>query len=360
MKDLLIKPNLSVKDALKKLTKEGEKCLVVVNKANKLLGTLSDGDVRNAILKGAYHKDKINKFYQTKSTFLIAGDYSLSQAKNIFTKKRIDVIPIVEKSKKVVDILTFENLFNKNNTRSNYKNHSIKLPAKCSYYDVVIMAGGKGGRLEPFTNVLPKPLVPINEKPVIEHIIERFGENKVSNFFITVNYKSKILKAFFQEMKPPFKLSFIDESKPLGTAGGLSLLAGKIKKPFLVTNCDTIINIDFDNLMNFHISHNNDITLVASSKEYIIPYGTCKLTKEGYLKKFIEKPKFDFFVNIGLYVLNPNLIKLIPKNKNYDMTNLIQHAKRKKKQVGIFPIDDGSWIDVGQWSEYHKAIEKLM
>jgi dTDP-glucose pyrophosphorylase len=360
MKDLLIKSNLSVKEALRKLTKEGEKCLVVVDKENKLLGTLSDGDVRNAILKGAHHKDKINKFYQLKPTFFIEGDYSLSEAKNIFIKKRIDVIPILKRSKKVVDILTFEDFFNKNNTSNNSKNFPIKLPDKYSYYDVVIMAGGKGGRLEPFTNVLPKPLIPINEKPVIEHIIEKFIENKVSNFFITLNYKSKILKAFFQEMKPGLKLSFIDETKPLGTAGGLSLLKGKIKKPFLVTNCDTIININFDDLMNFHISNDNDITLVVSSKEHIIPYGTCKLTKEGYLKKIIEKPKFDFFVNVGLYVLNPDLIKLIPKNKNYDMTTLIQHAKRKKKQVGVYPIDDASWIDVGQWSEYHKAIEKLV
>ena len=360
MKNLLIKTNLSIKDALKKLTKEGEKCLVVVDKENKLLGTLSDGDVRKAILKGNYYKDKINGFYQTKSTFLIAGDYSFSQARDIFMKKRIDVIPIVKRSKKIVDILTFTDLFKENGISNYSKNFPIKLPDKCSYYDVVIMAGGKGGRLEPFTNVLPKPLVPINEKPVIEHIIERFIENKVSNFFITLNYKSKILKAFFQEMKRGFKLSFVDEPKQLGTAGGLSLLRGKIKKPFLVTNCDTIIKIDFDDLMNFHISNDNDITLVVSSKEYIIPYGTCKLTKDGYLKKIIEKPKFDFFVNIGLYALNPNLIKLIPKNKNYDMTDLIQHAKRKKKQIGVYPIDDESWIDVGQWSEYHKAIEKLV
>ena len=222
------------------------------------------------------------------------------------------------------------------------------------------MAGGKGTRLEPFTNVLPKPLVPINEKPVIEHIIEKFTENKVSNFFIISNYKSKIIKAYFLEMKPKFKLSFIDESKPLGTAGGLSLLEGKIKKPFIVTNCDTIININFDDLMHFHISHNNDATLVVSSKEHIVPYGTCKLTKKGHLQKIIEKPKFDFFVNVGLYVLNPNLIKLIPKNKTYDMTDLIKLIKTKKKQVGAYPIDDESWIDVGQWSEYRKAVDRLI
>ena len=351
MKNLFIKPKSNIKNALKQMSKIGEKCLVVVDNKNELLGTLSDGDVRKAILKGRFHKNKINEFYQKKPTFLRKDNYSLGQAKNIFLKKRIDVIPVVDESKKIIDVLTFENIFSKSK-KSQYDHKFLKT--------VVIMAGGKGVRLEPFTNVLPKPLVPINEKPVIEHIIERFNKNKISNFFITLSYKSKILKAFFQETKPEFKLSFIDEPKPLGTAGGLSLLAGKIKKPFLVTNCDTIINVNFDDLMSFHISNNNDITLVVSSKEYVIPYGTCKLTKTGYLKKIIEKPKLDFFVNVGLYVLNPNLIKLIPKNKKYNMTDLIRQAKRKKKQVGVYPIDEESWVDVGQWSEYHKAIEKLI
>jgi len=351
MKNLFIKPKSNIKNALKQMSKIGEKCLVVVDNKNELLGTLSDGDVRKAILKGRFHKDKINEFYQKKSTFLRKDNYSMDQAKNIFLKNKIDVIPVVDESKKIIDVITFQDIFSKSK-KSQYDHKFLKT--------VVIMAGGKGARLEPFTNVLPKPLVPINEKPVIEHIIERFNKNKISNFFITLSYKSKILKAFFQEIKPGFKLSFIDEPKPLGTAGGLSLLVGKIKKPFFVTNCDTVINVDFDDLMSFHISNNNDITLVASSKEHVIPYGTCTLTKTGYLKKIIEKPKFDFFVNVGLYVLNPNLIKLIPKNKKYNMTDLIQQAKRKKKQVGVYPIDEESWVDVGQWSEYHKAIEKLI
>ena len=351
MKNLLIMPNSKIKNALRQMSETGEKCLVVVDKKNKLLGTLSDGDIRKAILSGKIHKDTINEYYQKRPTFLREENYSLSQAKNIFLKKRIDVIPIVDRLKKVVDVITFEDIFKKNKSSIRSKTFSKT---------VIIMAGGKGTRLEPFTNVLPKPLVPINEKPVIEHIIERFVKNRFYNFFITLNYKSKILKAYFQEMKPKFKLSFIDEPKPLGTVGGLSLLRNKLKKSFIVTNCDTIIDVNFDDLMNFHITNGNAITLVASSKEHTIPYGTCKLTKKGYLQKIIEKPKFDFFVNVGLYVLNPNLIKLIPKNTIHDMTDLIQLVKRKKKQIGVYPIDDGSWIDVGQWSEYHKAVDRLI
>jgi len=351
MKKILIEPSINLKSALKQMSATGEKCLVVVDKKNKLLGTLSDGDVRKAILKGKINKGKISEYFHKKPIFLKKENYTLAQAKNIFLKRRIDIIPIIEKTKKVVDVITFEDIFKKNKNAV----HSKSLPKT-----VIIMAGGKGTRLEPFTNVLPKPLVPINEKPVIEHIIEKFIENKISNFFITSNYKSKILKAYFQEMKPKFKLTFVDEPKPLGTAGGIKLLERKLKKPFIVTNCDTIININLDDLMHFHIENKNEATLVVSSKEHVIPYGTCKLTKKGYLEKIVEKPKLDFFVNVGMYVLNASLIKMIPKNKHYDMTDLITLAKNKKKQIGVYPIDDDSWIDVGQWSEYHKAVDRLI
>ena len=351
MKELFIQPSASIRDALRQLSKSGKSCLIVVNRTNKLLGTLTDGDVRRVILKGKFLQDKINGIYQKNPVLLKRGNYSSNQIKDLFLKKKVDIIPIINSIKEVVDVIFFTDLFKKNKSTNHSKNLSTA---------VVIMAGGKGTRLEPFTNVLPKPLVPINEKPVIEHIIERFIKNKFYNFFITLNYKSKILKAYFQEMKPKFKLSFVDEPKPLGTAGGLSLLVRKIKKPFIVTNCDTIIDVNFDDLINFHITNNNDLTLVASSKEHIIPYGTCKLTKKGYLQKIIEKPKFDFFVNVGMYVLNPNLIKFIPKSKTYDMTDFIQLLKTKKKQIGVYPIDDGSWIDVGQWSEYHKAVDRLI
>ena len=351
MEKLFIQPNASIKDAFSQLDKSGKKCLIVANKKNKLLGTLTDGDVRKAILKGKFLKDNINGIYEKNPTLLKKGNYSPNEIKDLFLKKKVDVIPIVDSSKKVVDLIFFTDIFKKNKSSKHYKNFSTA---------VVIMAGGKGTRLEPFTNVLPKPLVPINEKPVIEHIIERFVKNRFYNFFITLNYKSKILKAYFQETKPKFKLSFIDEPKPLGTAGGLSLLGSKLKKPFIVTNCDTIIDVNFDDLINFHITNSNDVTLVVSSKEHIIPYGTCKLTKKGYLQKIIEKPKFDFFVNVGMYVLNPNLIKLIPKSKTFDMTDFIQLLKTKKKQIGVYPIDDGSWVDVGQWSEYHKAVDRLI
>ena len=214
--------------------------------------------------------------------------------------------------------------------------------------------------MEPFTKILPKPLIPIQEKPIIEHIIERFTALGCSDFHLTVNYKARILKAYFEELQHDYDMHFVDEQEPLGTAGSLCFLDGNFNRPFFVTNCDIIIKADYANIYEFHLKGEYDVTLVASTKEYIIPYGTCKLTKKCYLKKIIEKPKFDFFANIGVYVINPNLIKLIPKGKACDMTDLINIIKKQKKQIGVYPIDDESWIDVGQWSEYRKAVDRLI
>jgi len=221
------------------------------------------------------------------------------------------------------------------------------------------MAGGKGARMEPFTKILPKPLVPIHEKPIIEHIIQRFADFGCDEFHLTVNYKGRILKAYFEELQPEYNVTFVDENEPLGTAGSLQYLKGKFDKPFFITNCDIIIKADYVKLYEFHKKNNCDITLVASAKEYIIPYGTCELNSDGNLAHINEKPKYDFLINSGLYVLNPATLNLIPKDKFYHITHLIEDAKNQGNKIGVFPIDDDDWIDIGQWTEYKKAIDKL-
>ena len=172
---------------MKKMTKTGEKCLVITNEDNILLGTLSDGDLRKAILQGASISDSIKNIYQQKPTVLVEGEYNLEKVKKLFTKNKFDLIPVVNNRGKLVDVLLWETVFQKGEKRQGKK---LDVP-------VVIMAGGKGTRLEPFTKVLPKPLVPIHEKPLIEHIIERFTDVGVKDFILTINYKARIMKAFF-------------------------------------------------------------------------------------------------------------------------------------------------------------------
>lgn len=221
------------------------------------------------------------------------------------------------------------------------------------------MAGGKGTRLQPFTSILPKPLIPVQNKTMIEHIIEQFTEFGSNNFFLTINYKGKILKAFFDELDPKYKINYIEEKKPLGTAGSLYFLKNKIKTPFFVTNCDVIIKTNYSKLLKFHKEGKFDISLVASTKEYEIPYGTCELDKKGNLLQINEKPKYDFLVNSGLYLLNPEILKIVPKNKFYHITQLIEDSKKIGKKIGVYPINDDLWTDVGQWAEYRRAINSL-
>ena len=349
MKDITVQPYITIRKAMKKLNQSGEKCLIITNAQKSLLGTLSDGDLRRAILKGATMGDTIESVYQHKPTVLRHKHYDLSEAKKLFTKQKFDIIPVVDEEGKLKDILFWETVFRNGENREEI----------CLDTPVVIMAGGHGTRMEPFTKILPKPLVPIHEKPVIEHIIERFTEVGCSEFHLTVNYKSRILKAYFEELQPEYDVHFVDEQEPLGTAGSLKLLENKFDKPFMVTNCDIIIKIDYLDFYEFHQKNNYDITLVASMKNYTIPYGTCELNGEGHLKQINEKPEYDFLVNTGLYVLNPDVLQLIPSNQLYHITHLIEDAQKNGKKIGVYPIDDDAWIDVGQWAEYKKVVEQF-
>ena len=349
MKNIKIMPHGTISQAMKRLSQSGAKCLVIVDKKNTLLGTLSDGDLRKAILNGAGVGDSIYKIYHSKPTVLVKNKFTLDEAKKLFTKNKFDLIPVVDDKGKLTDVLLWENIFNNGKIR---QNDELDVP-------VVIMAGGKGTRLEPFTKVLPKPLVPIHEKPVIEHIIECFTDVGVNEFILTINYKARIMKAFFEELKPDYSIDFVEEHKPLGTAGSLKFLEERFDKPFMVTNCDIIIKADYSDLFKFHNHNNYDITLVASMKNYIIPYGTCELNSEGHLKNINEKPDYDFLVNTGLYVLNPDVLHLIPTNKLYHITHLIKDIQKSGKRVGVYPIDDDAWIDIGQWAEYQKVVAQL-
>jgi len=348
MKNLTINPNISIHQAMKALDKTAEKCLLVVDENEKLLGSLTDGDLRRCILSGMSFSENISGCYNKDATTFTQGNYTQRDVARALRDKKLDLIPIIDKDGKVVNYLTWSNI---NGGKQNQKVLDNVL--------VVIMAGGKGTRMEPFTNVLPKPLIPIHDKPIIEHIIERFTDITCSDFHLTVNYKAKILKAYFEELKPDYNVSFIDESQPLGTAGSLQYLRGKFENPFFVTNCDIIIKTDYRSLYEFHLKGGYDITLVASAKEYIIPYGTCELNGEGHLSHINEKPQYDFLINTGLYVLSPDIIALIPQNKFYHITHLIEDAKNQGKKVGVFPVDDEAWIDVGQWAEYKKVMKLL-
>ena len=225
--------------------------------------------------------------------------------------------------------------------------------------DVVIMAGGLGSRLRPLTNIIPKPLIPLQDKTVIEKIIERFYEQGFEKFILSINYKSNIIKSFLKKLRPKFNYEFIEEKKKLGTAGSLYFLKNKKRKKYFIINCDTIIDIDYLKLLDFHKSNKNDLTLVVSAKKFLVPYGSCKMKKNGELLELEEKPEHHHLVNTGLYLINSQLFNYIKKSRYLDFDDFIKIIKRKKKKIGLFPISESSWSDVGKWDEYKKFLEKF-
>ena len=259
---------------------------------------------------------------------------------------KIDLVPIVDIKKSVIDYATAKNI-----------DRSGKL--KKVAIDVIIMAGGKGTRLQPFTHVLPKPLIPVKDKTVIEKIIENFTKFGAKKIIISINYKSKIIKSFFDELNPKFNYKFIEEKKPLGTAGSLYFLKSKFRRDYFLTNCDTLADFDYSDVYNFHKKNKNDITVIVSTKRLVLPYGICKITKSGLLESIEEKPSQHLLINTGMYVVNNQLFKLIKKNKFLNFTDLISIARKRNKKIGVYPISDESWLDLGQWDEYQKTLKKL-
>jgi len=349
MKDITIHPQATIKEAMEVLDKTAEKVLLVVDNDQRLIGALTDGDIRRYILKGRDLTGTIQEAYNPNPVFVFQEDFDPKNIKAVFLKNKIDVIPILDQKRKVVDFITWEKAFG-NNRRS----EDQKLDAP-----VVIMAGGMGARLEPFTKVLPKPLIPVGEKPVIDHIIDKFRACGVCEFYLTIHHKSKILRAYFEEKSPDYSVGFTEEEKPKGTAGSLRLLADKLNRPFFVSNCDIIIEADYSDIYRFHANNGYDITLVASAKQFNIPYGICDLNGSGTLERIQEKPEYNFLVNTGLYVLNPDVIDLIPDNKLFHITHLIDKVRESGGSVGVYPVSENAWIDVGQWAEYRKALKVI-
>lgn len=354
MQSLQVTADITIREAMVRLDQTAEKCLFIVDANEVLVGTLTDGDVRRAILSGArldeaiegrFHRDPL-KVTESPGEDRAAID---EQALHIMKAGRVEVIPVVDPAGRVSRYVTWDDLVPE-------PSRDLRPPLDVP---IVIMAGGYGTRLEPFTKVLPKPLIPVHDKPIIEHIIDRFVEHGADDFRLTVNYKSRIIKAYFEDQSPSYRLSFIDEAEPMGTAGSLQFLAGHVHGAVFVTNCDIIINADYRHILAYHREHGHAVTLVGSAVHYEIPYGTCVLNESGSLASIHEKPSYDFLVNTGMYVLDAEMLSVIPATGAYHMTHLIEDVLKAGRTVGVFPISEDAWIDVGQWKEYARATERL-
>lgn len=343
MKNLLIDHNFPTIKAIKKLHKLRGQSLVVVKNKNIFMGIFSFFDLRKSIMNNNITEKTINKIYNKNAKFIFSDELD-NKVNTLFNKiKGIIIIPVIDRTThKVVDVLNYEKL-------ASYKNKKKK-KINCP---VIIMAGGKGARLKPYTEILPKPLLPINKKPIIKHIIEKFEGYTPSSFIITLNYKSELLKSYFKELKSIFKIKTIVETKPLGTAGSLYFIKNKIKNNFFLSNCDTIINCDYNDFLQFHKKNQNDITLVITKKNFDIPYGVCENSKNHF--NFIEKPKYRFKVSTGLYLINKNILNLLKKKEYLDFNELLKRSIYAKKKIGCYEIKNHQWIDAGHLNEFKNS-----
>ena len=326
------------------------KCLIIVNKNNIVLGTLSDGDLRRAILKKKKLNSKIEKIINKNFLYFYDDNINYDKARQIFknTLNKIEIIPILNSDKTINRVLD-KNYFKKKIKRKNFNNSMA----------VIIMAGGKGTRLRPISNIIPKPLIPINKNTLIENIINSYLKFGLKNFYISVNYKSYLLKSFFKEINFKYKLKFIEEKRPLGTAGSLGLIkkTNKIKNYF-ICNCDTIIKSNLNKIIKHHIHSKKLMTLIACSKKYEIPYGLLKIDKQKNLTEINEKPKINTLINTGMYIINNKLLNIFSKNKYYSMDKVIKNLSQNK-EINIYKINEKSWIDIGQWPEYTNFLKKF-
>ena len=334
---LLVSSDSTIKKCLELINQTGESTLLVVSKNKRLIGTLSDGDIRRAILKNFNLNDQIKKYYQ-KKPYKIYRELNKNEILEILIKKQISIIPLVDKENKIIKIYSKKNFL----SHQTYSN------------SVIIMAGGKGLRMKPFTNLFPKAMLPFNNSTIIEEIIKQFRKENFCNFFVTTGFKSNILTKYFSTKKNK-DIKFSREKIPLGTIGGVKKIEKQISDVFFLTNCDTLIDVDYKNLIDFHNQNKNFVTIVSAIYKKKINYGVCRTDKKDKLKTIEEKPDLSFLINTGFYVMNKKILKKIPRNEYFDTTDLIKNCVKSKIKIGIYPIDTSKWTDVGNWEDYKKA-----
>jgi dTDP-glucose pyrophosphorylase len=322
--------------------------LLLVFKETGFHSILSIGDIQRAIIRGINLDEPVEAVLR-KNIRLGNETDSIEELKLLMQKFRMEFLPILTRSGELKEVLFWDELFENEEPDVT----QVQLP-------VVIMAGGKGTRLKPITNIIPKPLIPLGEKPIIEWIVDSFVKCGVQDFFVSVNYKKEMIKRYFEDIPDKqYQMHYFEEPEPLGTGGSLHLLKDKLQKTFLVTNCDIIIKQDYSEILEYHYQHKNELTLVAALKHYPIPYGTVETGEGGQLQSFKEKPEVKFLVNAGMYILEPHLLEEIPENTFYHITELIERVKNRNGNVGVFPVSEGAWLDIGEWKEYDLTMAKL-
>ncbi len=349
IKKIIIFPDASLKVAMKALSTATYRVLFIVNDNDKLIGSVTDGDIRRAILNGIGFERPVSEIMFKLPRFVKQSEKDFEdKAKGYVLEDKLYAVPVLDEVDRIIDVLFWYDFFEKHP----HESHAFAPLTN----PVIIMAGGKGERLDPFTKILPKPLIPFGDKPIIEKIMNSFNKYGFRNFILSLNYKKELIKMYLKENQYPYQVDWVEEEGFLGTAGSLGLFKGKIKETFFVSNCDVIIENDFKNILLWHKGEKALVTLIGCHKEMVIPYGTLEVN-EGSLKSINEKPTFDIIINTGVYVMEPAVLDFVSPNEKLDMNHLLDRVMKKGK-ISVYPICDG-WFDIGQWKEYKDSLYML-
>lgn len=342
IRTLLVFEEQSMIESMQRLDEAAKKILFVVSDS-RLLASITDGDIRRWILKKGSLDAKVRDIANYCPKYLHEKDRGASR--EFMLEHAIEALPLVNDDKEIMDIIFL---------------NEWEMPPKARLdIPVVIMAGGEGTRLYPYTKVLPKPLIPIGEIPIAEHIMNRFFDFGIDQFHLIVNHKKNMIKAYFNETERPYSIFYADEDRPMGTGGGLYLLKDKIHTTFILSNCDILVDEDYGKIVDFHKKEKNFITLICSLKKIQIPYGIVEIGEKGEIEEMREKPNFSFFTNTGVYIVEPEVIQEMEKEIAVGFPDIISEYKEKGKKIGIYPISENSWMDMGQPKEMEKMRLRL-
>ena len=335
------KNTISLAEVMQKLENSSKGILFLTDVNGIISGCITDGDIRRYLLAGGKLEgsavDAANAHPKTAR--------SIEEAKSLYHRRYCFAIPIIDEAGHIIEVFDGD--------------VTDPLPRPSLGVPVVINAGGKGTRLDPFTRVLPKPLIPVGEMPIVEHIMKEYQSYGCTEFHIIVNYKRDLMKAYFADSDEGYDITWYDEDKPLGTGGGLSLLKGKFDDTFFFANCDALLTANYDSMLRFHKENKNTITMVGAYKNLNIPYGVVDIGVNGVIEKMREKPLVSFLANTGIYIVEPEVVDDMEDNVSVGFPDIIEAQRRKGRRVAVFPVAESDWMDMGQLPELEKMRVKL-
>lgn len=333
----LVSPDASIRETIARIDAGSMQIALVVDIQNHLLGTITDGDVRRAILRGVSLDDRADK--AMNPTPIIARRNEPRESIMATMRHRyLHQIPMLDDDGCVVGVEVLDNM----------------LLAEPKDNLAIIMAGGLGTRLQPLTDETPKPMLRVGGKPILETTIESLVDHGFRRFFVSVNYKSEIIKNYFGTGENwGVSIQYLEESKKLGTAGALSLLPLQPGRPFVVMNGDVLTKVNFQHLLDFHVAQGAPATMCVREYDIQIPYGVVSLNHQR-IAAIDEKPMHRFFVNAGIYVLEPEALQLVPADQYFDMPGLFERYLKEGRPPAAFPIRE-YWLDIGRLDDFERA-----